>query len=313
MIGAATAIALENARRREEEEAAQKAAAEANAAAFNAVEAVIDEAEAARKAALLQEQKDEEERQANLVRDFREADNASVEDYKAYQARKFKEEDQASMADYAAYMKRAHYIYGYTEQELISSHQYQGTTNYCGDYSLAMVINLLTGDNKTGMEIEEYMVQHFKQLPTMGIMGKNLTNGARLLLPDYSINYKTGGTIEYLKTNVDSGNISLVGTSWQTTQTIVDKIWKNILTNTEYILHGKFNETINISDGVTVGHWRVVVGYNDSTNQLILLDPGSQGNNISLVNYKDFNKNWLEMENIFIGSGDLITIEPKGK
>ena len=106
VIGAATAIALENARRREEEEAAQKAAAEANAAAFNAVEAVIDEAEAARKAALWQEQKDEEEQQANLVRDFREADNASVEDYKAYQARKFKEEDQASIADYAAYQAK---------------------------------------------------------------------------------------------------------------------------------------------------------------------------------------------------------------
>jgi hypothetical protein len=166
VIGAATAIALENARRREEEEAAQKAAA------FNAVEAVIDEAEAARKTALWQEQKAEEERQANLVRDISGADDASMEDYATYQARKFHEEDQASVADYATYLKCLHFVYGYTAQELTSTHQFQGTTNYCGDYSLAMVIDLLTGENKSGNEIEEFMVQHFKQISTMGIMGK---------------------------------------------------------------------------------------------------------------------------------------------
>jgi hypothetical protein len=106
VIGAATAIALENARRREEEEAAQKAAAEAKAAAFNNVEAAIDEAEAARKTAVWQEQKAEEERQANLARDFHEADDASMEDYAAYQARKFREADDASMDDYAAYQAK---------------------------------------------------------------------------------------------------------------------------------------------------------------------------------------------------------------
>ena len=67
MIGAATAIALENARRREEEEAAQKAAAEANAAAFNAVEAVIDEQQRQIKVFEWLQEKAEETRKATAL------------------------------------------------------------------------------------------------------------------------------------------------------------------------------------------------------------------------------------------------------
>jgi hypothetical protein len=67
VIGAATAFALENARRREKEEAAQKAAAEAKAAAFNAVEAVIDEQQRQIKALEWLQEKAEEMRKATAL------------------------------------------------------------------------------------------------------------------------------------------------------------------------------------------------------------------------------------------------------
>jgi hypothetical protein len=59
---------------------------------------------------------------------------------------------------------------------------------------------------------------------------------------------------------------------------------------------------------LAIGHWRVVVGYNDSTKQIIFLDPGKD-ETYTPIGYDEFNQNWTTMENIFIGSGDMITIQ----
>jgi hypothetical protein len=94
----------------------------------------------------------------------------------AYQ--KFRQADQQSIEDYEGY-KGKHILEGYTEQDLIAAHQYQGSTPYCGDFSLAMVINLLTGKGITGDEVRRYMSFHWKQIPDMGIQGGPLSRGAQ--------------------------------------------------------------------------------------------------------------------------------------
>ena len=207
VIGAATAAALEAARKRKEEEEAQRQAAEAAAAQFNAAEKVIDVQTAANQdsqwlmqqwlgsqglptsyptqAALVaaydaareaekQKAEAEAEAKAKAEAEAKTKEQEALND--AYQ--KFRQADQQSMEDYEGY-KGKHILEGYTEQELIAAHQYQGSTPYCGDFSLAMVINLLTGKEITGDEVRRYMSFHLKQIPDMGIQGGPLSRGAQ--------------------------------------------------------------------------------------------------------------------------------------
>ena len=118
VIGAATAAALEAARKRKEEEEAQRQAAEAAAAQFNAAEKVIDAQIAANQIKKWQDQQKAEaeakEKEQEALNDayqsFKQADQQSMQEYKAYQEKlreaeikSFREADAASMTGYTEY------------------------------------------------------------------------------------------------------------------------------------------------------------------------------------------------------------------
>jgi len=187
------------------------------------------------------------------------------------------------------------YINGYTEEQLTNAHQYQGNTPYCGPFSLGIVMSLLTGETVSGNEIDDFLTRKRLKFRNFGIPGKPLTMGANLLFPDYLATYQRNGTIDILKHNVDEGIITMVGVSWQTSFEIIDAIhWGNL-------------------EKLTVGHWMVVAGYNDYTNQIILIDPGNTPNqrthkaDFSYYDFDDFQSIFSGQSNMFIGHGDMIT------
>jgi hypothetical protein len=122
------------------------------------------------------------------------------------------------------------------------------------------------------------------------------------------------GTLDQLKANVNSRKMTLVGVSWQTNQDIVNTIWGNL---------GK----TKWNNGVYVGHWMVAVGYNDVSQQIIFLDPGSDSTKpadssdftdssilpFTAYTYDRFATIFTQTPNSFIGSGDMITIEKSEK
>jgi phage-related protein len=59
--------------------------------------------------------------------------------------------------------------------------------------------------------------------------------------------------------------------------------------------------------GPTVGHYMLVVGNNETKEQIYVLDPGSNRLRIDIISYEDLTIIWKQQPNIFIGSGDYIT------
>jgi hypothetical protein len=137
-----------------------------------------------------------------------------------------------------------------------------------------------------------------------GITLLPLANGTELLLPDKQVAFQKNGTINDLEKNINSGKLTIVGVSWQTTSEILNKTLFE-------------NEAKNMFKDITVGHWMVAVGYIEYSNTLIFLDPGK--NVAKEINYEDdpfryysyseFSNYWHRQRNLFIGSGDMITIQ----
>ncbi|MEN6436138.1 MAG: hypothetical protein ABFC97_02495 [Anaerolineaceae bacterium] len=189
------------------------------------------------------------------------------------------------------------YVQGYTEETLASAHQYQGKTPFCGPYSLAIATNLVTGNTYTGLDVNDVLVMKLRKFKKSGIPGIPLAYGIQLLLSDYEVAYKRNGTLEQLKNNVDDGFITLVGVSWQTTGEILELMFIS-------------NPANDMMNGVIVGHWMVVAGYNETSEDIILIDPaGAIDNPFTSYSYTDFLKYWTQKSNLFIGSGDFISIK----
>lgn len=188
------------------------------------------------------------------------------------------------------------YVLGYTEETLASAHQFQGDTPFCGPYSLAIAANLITKKTYTGLDINDFLILKHKKYKNYGIPGKPLASGGQLLLPDYDVTYQRNGTLEQLKDNVDNGVITLVGVSWQTTGEILELMFMS-------------NPANKMMEGVTVGHWMVVAGYDDISEHILLIDPGNKtGEPFTSWTYSKFEEKWLETRNLLIGNGDLIEV-----
>ena len=188
------------------------------------------------------------------------------------------------------------YVQGFSEETLASVHQYQGNTPFCGPYSLAIAAHLLTGNVYTGQEVNAFLTKNHQKLKNYGIPGIPLTSGGQLLLPEYEVTYQRDGTLEQIMSNVDNGVITLVGVSWQTTGEILELMFIS-------------NPANNMMKDVTVGHWMVVAGYSEGSQEILLIDPGNELTAFTNYSYSDFQKYWTKQANIFIGSGDLIALK----
>lgn len=189
------------------------------------------------------------------------------------------------------------YVKGKTKNQLEAVYQNQGNSNYCGDFSLAMIIQLITGKKITGNDVANFMVRNLKQIPTMGIPGIPLASGAQKLLPNNRVIYQKDGKISQVERNVDNGVFTIVGVSWQTNEEIVTQMKDNVK-NKKPLLHQ-----------VLVGHWMVVAGYDEYTKKILLLDSGKVEGFFTEYSYGEFIQIWTKQANSFIGSGDMLSIE----
>ena len=128
----------------------------------------------------------------------------------------------------------------------------------------------------------------------MGITGPSLAYGAQRLLPEYSVSYQTGGTINDLISNIDNGTLTIVGVSWQTNREIAK------------IINENWYDKKFLEENLTIGHWMVVAGYNNSSNHIILLDPGNESKWSGKFSYNEFIQIWAGQSNFLIGAGDII-------
>jgi hypothetical protein len=179
-------------------------------------------------------------------------------------------------------------IKGYTAKDFEKAHQYQGpNSTFCGATTLAMAKTLATGKNTSLADTEEFLERNNKIEIFGGVRGNPLASGTQLFLQGNQVSYQKNGTIEQLKKNVDDGYLTMVGISNQTN--------KEILSNTSE---------------ATVGHWMLVVGYNDYSNDLILMDPAQNTGDWNYKqNYFEFSHVWKDLPNFAIGFGEMITIK----
>jgi RHS repeat-associated protein len=194
------------------------------------------------------------------------------------------------------------YMRGYTETEFLNAWQHQGETPYCGPYSVAILIYLLTGKFVSGMEINDFLVQNRFKLDGVGIPGNSLAAGANLLNNGLNFEYSNGNNIDTLIYNVDIGRPTIVGVSWQTNREIGTQLNTNL--NLENILNG-----VPSNDKITVGHWMVLAGYNKKEGNFIFINPGDL-NSKTTYTFTEFNEYWNMQPNLFIGSGDMISVYP---
>jgi RHS repeat-associated protein len=142
------------------------------------------------------------------------------------------------------------YVKGFSEADFSNTHEYQGNTNDCGSFSLAAAGKLIGSQNDSGATLDSLLVKGGYKSDDMGILPYFLYLAASVYLQNNQVSYQQNGTIDQLRQNVDSGSISIVGVSWQTTDTILK-------------LAIFVNPANDPGRGVTVGHWMVVAGYND--------------------------------------------------
>ncbi len=190
------------------------------------------------------------------------------------------------------------FMRGLDEKDFLNAWQSQGDTPYCGPYSLAIVGTLLTNQCVTGNYMNEFMVYNRQKSSGYGVTGIGMMKSANYYFDGYIFNYSSGNTIETLTYNVDIGRITIVGVSWQTNKSIMSTIAKNAFTKPAHKLF----------EGVTVGHWLVLAGYDSKEQILIFADPGNP-KSITKYPYKVFNQYWNGQPNSFIGFGEMITVD----
>jgi len=180
----------------------------------------------------------------------------------------------------------------YTEEQWAQFHQHQTGDDDCNAFALAMAHNVLYPDDwLTGDEVQErieyqwgvvpasprwywrhwYIPFPFRlpilapnKLPDRGVPTWQYDNAVHQILPDAKVIHLTGATPDDLKRAVADGKIVIVAVGWDSNSGIV---WKFVKSKWD-----ERRDNPNPQQPSTIGHYMVVVGYDDQ--QVYVLNPG---------------------------------------
>jgi len=165
----------------------------------------------------------------------------------------------------------------------------QVTDYSCGDGSLEMVLNYY------GADVNQYSIMDvMRTSENNGTLSLDIVRGAHFSPMSSSVG------IQWPQNELTSGYpghpIGLAAFWYDSTESWLDFVKLIVANDIPVIVLMHFYTPPNVTDD---GHFRVVVGYDDTTNQITMNDPWDFGGNppIAVWSYEDFEESWNYIEN----------------